>query len=471
MIQDTSAVNLTPSEPEVQSPTKASPKRYAPKTITAFSIERFQPPEQHQREQASVQADKKTTKTTTGKRKKAATSPSKSSTSKSAKRAAELKKPKLLSPTSAGLRLAHQDVLFGTSSQLAVETSSSLRDLQAALHASERESMARSSHRIFRSRVKGATSDGMWGVDSLLSDDNPFVFEVRREASGLSVEENVVEVLDTSAEWQDIDGIDVDANRLSSPPVEAAVALDSVSVGLRASSANPRELDPVESFSSVTTVCSVPARRPSPHRQPSRLSSSISTLPRKSVAMSRKSPDSMSPIKRPKRAASKIKKKTTASKAQAEEHDDEFEPIDEIMDPEPNLTPSPPRLPPITSPLALGSSHDVLPITSKHLRYATRPDWNDIKLELYPRVTQLLKSLPPSMDPSNRNWYEKMLMYDPIVIEELCSWLNEQGLVVPAPGKAGERGETKQLSGWMVRNWCEEHSICCVWREGTGQWK
>ena len=78
-------------------------------------------------------------------------------------------------------------------------------------------------------------------------------------------------------------------------------------------------------------------------------------------------------------------------------------------------------------------------------------------------------------------------MYDPIVLEDLTAWLNKQGLRIPrkAPAVKGIRKEKgkkvkepqknevnkaqvvdKELEIWMVQKWCEEKSICCLWREG-----
>ena len=81
-------------------------------------------------------------------------------------------------------------------------------------------------------------------------------------------------------------------------------------------------------------------------------------------------------------------------------------------------------------------------------------------------------------------------MYDPITLEELTSWLNEQGLRIQVrrqKPKAKKRGRKKRdadgkvidqdvevdeevheepLQAWMVQKWCEERSICCVWAGG-----
>lgn len=70
------------------------------------------------------------------------------------------------------------------------------------------------------------------------------------------------------------------------------------------------------------------------------------------------------------------------------------------------------------------------------------------------------------------------------MLEDLTLWLNAQGVrievsmpkVVKGLGKkkvnvvetVDEATEVVQedLQPWMVQKWCEEHSICCLWKEG-----
>jgi len=166
-----------------------------------------------------------------------------------------------------------------------------------------------------------------------------------------------------------------------------------------------------------------------------------------------------------------------------------FTHIDEISDSESEPTPTPPLVPVYCSaspPLKLcssqSSSRDLPPATATSLAWATT------RLTLFPQITTAVKNAPRSVDPSNPSWYEKILMYDPIVLEDLTAWLNEQGLRIPkkAPAVKGIRKEKgkkkvkepqnnevnkaqvvdKELETWMVQKWCEEKSVCCLWREG-----
>ncbi len=85
---------------------------------------------------------------------------------------------------------------------------------------------------------------------------------------------------------------------------------------------------------------------------------------------------------------------------------------------------------------------------------------------------------------TNPSWHEKILLYDPIVLEDLTAWLNQQGLrfeIERLKPKTKTRGRKKkdappevdewevikyELKAWMVQKWCEDNSICCLWKEG-----
>lgn len=76
--------------------------------------------------------------------------------------------------------------------------------------------------------------------------------------------------------------------------------------------------------------------------------------------------------------------------------------------------------------------------------------------ELFTRITRAVKSAPRSTDPDKPSWHEKMLMYDPIVLEDLAAWLNSGQL-----DRVGYDGEVAPAD---VKMWCESKSICCLWR-------
>ena len=202
--------------------------------------------------------------------------------------------------------------------------------------------------------------------------------------------------------------------------------------------------------------------------------------------------------------------------------------IDEISDPEPVATPSPPRRrgseeAAMVLPLNLGPSPDVAaaaasPSAKEKVKHtaesSTAPpparlkpsddtgQWQSIRTVLFPRITAAVKSAsePATLHGKERlSWYEKMLLYDPIVVEDLTAWLNEQGLCVevrrrktklqkqkeakksrrkkkkedePAGEELAEEAEVEEtveepLQPWMVQKWCEEKSVCCYTRESS----
>lgn len=54
-------------------------------------------------------------------------------------------------------------------------------------------------------------------------------------------------------------------------------------------------------------------------------------------------------------------------------------------------------------------------------------------------------------------WHEKMLIYDPIPLEDLTMWLNSQGLDFV--------GEDQEVSPNHVRKWCESKGVCCFYKK------
>ncbi|KAI4121253.1 MAG: hypothetical protein LQ338_006471 [Usnochroma carphineum] len=76
---------------------------------------------------------------------------------------------------------------------------------------------------------------------------------------------------------------------------------------------------------------------------------------------------------------------------------------------------------------------------------------------LFQAITKAITSYPPTHDAKKLTWYEKMLLYDPIVVEDLADWLNKEGL-------SQVEWQDKVTPG-MAKRWCESQSVCCVWRE------
>lgn len=72
-------------------------------------------------------------------------------------------------------------------------------------------------------------------------------------------------------------------------------------------------------------------------------------------------------------------------------------------------------------------------------------------------ITSAIKSFPPTHCATSLTFYEKILLYDPIVLEDLTVWLNTVGL--------GMVGTDDEVGVKVVREWCLEQSVCFVSRE------
>ncbi|KAJ5514427.1 hypothetical protein N7463_003979 [Penicillium fimorum] len=76
------------------------------------------------------------------------------------------------------------------------------------------------------------------------------------------------------------------------------------------------------------------------------------------------------------------------------------------------------------------------------------------------RVQPRLSPLSSSRGSRGRpTWHEKILMYDPIILEDFTAWLNIEGL--------GLVGEDREVGTASVREWCESKGICCCWKKNA----
>ena len=126
---------------------------------------------------------------------------------------------------------------------------------------------------------------------------------------------------------------------------------------------------------------------------------------------------------------------------------------DEIYDSSPP-TPSPPRRRPRSKPPSQ------LPLSQTASTSASHANISNSKLNdarLFAEVTKAITTFPPSHDPDNLTFHQKMLIYEPIVLEDLTAWLNAEGL--------NRVGEDNEVSPEQVKAWCEWRSVCCLWRE------
>ncbi|EME83651.1 uncharacterized protein MYCFIDRAFT_175079 [Pseudocercospora fijiensis CIRAD86] len=142
--------------------------------------------------------------------------------------------------------------------------------------------------------------------------------------------------------------------------------------------------------------------------------------------------------------------------------------IDEISDSD--ETPSPPRARANSSPPSIRTL-DITTIPAPTILSSAKlkPDdaaWPSIAATLFPKISFTIRSTPPSTDLQNPSWHEKILLYDPIVLEDLTVWLNERGVrlevrkVKALPRKRKGEGEFEvvecEVVPWMVQKWWVE---------------
>ncbi|KAI9835979.1 MAG: 5'-flap endonuclease [Thelocarpon superellum] len=148
--------------------------------------------------------------------------------------------------------------------------------------------------------------------------------------------------------------------------------------------------------------------------------------------------------------------------------------IEEISDSDTPPTPSPPRRRRTTSDAGRAVAAPTLqlstpPATADTLTCPLSPETTD-QDRLFKSITRAIRSqrnvrapasgstlTPPS---TNLTWHEKMLLYDPIVVEELAVWLNTVGL--------RSVGIDDEVHPGVCRAWCEMRSVCCISNKELG---
>lgn len=113
-------------------------------------------------------------------------------------------------------------------------------------------------------------------------------------------------------------------------------------------------------------------------------------------------------------------------------------------------TSPPPSNQPLTSHLSSSSSKTATTATTTKTTITSNP-------LLLQTITSAIKSFPPTHCATSLTFYEKILLYDPIVLEDLTVWLNTVGL--------GRVGTDYEVGVKVVREWCLEQSVCFISRE------
>ncbi|KAF2996201.1 5'-flap endonuclease [Curvularia kusanoi] len=460
---------------------------------------------------------------------------------KASTKAAPKPKPvaeKLLSPTSAVTRMNRQEILFGTSSQLALEESpTTVRQIQQAMRESERDDAAAHSHLLQSpsrwprlQRVEGRR--GLWRESTRDSDggllrdtenvyipepdrtqDIPLLMDVAREDS--SVLPDFVDIddlrpltptapiaissdLPTPPESQSQKRTDGPA--VTQPgPDEVFDDIDDFGSGLPPSNQNAESQNSfvdIDEFESTHTKFTnqVPSSDPTLPAPPS-----VATASQPAKRRGRP-PKTMSAIPAVSVSTSEVARQLpkTPPKGCCR-----FIDIEEILDSEEEVleafSPSPPRMrslqdsPPLPLTFNIDSSASgqqqkaasiatpIFRILESHL------EWVNIRPSICSAITTHIRSVPPTKNPKKPSWHEKILMYDPIILEDFTAYLNtntklrtykratqKQIKVYNAERKM--RGNSilgveredqvlaieRDLEVYMVRDWCQEMSICCI---------
>ncbi|XP_014557444.1 hypothetical protein COCVIDRAFT_97231 [Bipolaris victoriae FI3] len=486
---------------------------------------------------------------------------------------------KLLSPAAAMLRLDQQDVLFGTSSQLALEESPTMiRQIQFAIKESEQDAERADNCSFVApsawSRLtKGKGQKALWAASA--RDDDGGMLEHMQDVYIPEPDrtQEIPLLMDVTHNKSDgtrndpvgpssfIDIDDIPHN--PPPPITISSDMPTPPPHLsnpsrlqdsRTEDFNTNELD----FKDIDTFESEPP--PSNQNAESRhtfvdidefdlppsaqLQYSPATKSRPPASTSRTGDGSPKKRGRPSKSQSTVSKVSTSStpllkplsskrRAKSKEKNavpstppsepSRFIDIDEILDSEDEaleaLSPTPPRvykhidaeplplisLSPTTSPSKTTAGAGIkakqgplsdASLTPVHCISTKLLEWVHIKPDVFAQITAHIRSLPPTKDPMKPTWHEKILMYDPIVLEDFTSYLNERtsirvfkkatqkqvkawnqqrkvnGEPIPVAEKGGEEevlAVTKELEAQMVQSWCESLSICCVWGEGRGK--
>jgi hypothetical protein len=492
---------------------------------------------------------------------------------KSKKASAKTTKPKLvaeklLSPASALGRLDRQDILFGTSSQLAREESPTMvREIQKAIRESEqdadlryslasddvpaiapwprlqrmegRRALWKASSRdeegstlekqnfylpepdrtqdfpLLIERVPEKSDDSFLDINdfgpppqapiSVLSDipstppkvTEDIVVTAEPRPPNSSPYLNIDEFVQSPSTVVDRNGVSAKDNDTKSSPFRdiddfpqdlppSYQNLDSSFLDIDdfAPSAQPPAADPLPALTSAG----------SPKQRRGRPSKSQSAIPPRISAPA--------PVCAPKKPVVRAQPPTATSPSTPGKNKSRFHSIDTILDSEDDeaLSPTPPRLrrledaPPLLllSDAALAPPKDttagLIPI---YCIQEAKLTFDGIRPSLFAYLTSLICSLPPSTATAKPSWHEKILMYDAIVAEDFTAFLNTHDHMrtfkratqkqIKAWNKhlktkgaeemKVDEGEgmvlavEKEIEAWMVQKWCEEMSVCCVFKE------
>jgi len=460
---------------------------------------------------------------------------------------AQLVQDELLSPTSAVLKIDRQDILFGTSSQLALDESpTTVREIQKAIHESELDAeliqqqiLSKTRSKVSWPRLQKIEGKGaLWAASS--RDEDGELLEKQKSVYMPEPDRTQdIPLLMNSARYElddsfhDINDFPVPASVpspiLAPQPAQSAAspstpattvighANDSINEALAGGSSfldiddfpqepPPSNQDAVSSFLDIEDF--VPTRPPSIGIGPGAISTGSPKKrgTRSPVTRFSYAQPGQAPVYNHKpNARTESSMTVVSSPSTPEKFKPRFYNIEEILDSEEEcLSPSPPRIvrlnesPPLrlisTASLNNDTLRPIYRVPTSYLEFA------GLKPQLFPLITSLVRSLPPTTDPTQPSWHEKILLYDAIFVEDFTRFLNQHDGInmwrratqkqvkawnkeMKETGKAPVTLDTddsegsadyvlavkKEVEGWVVQKWCEEMSICCINRESKGR--
>ncbi|KAF2177084.1 hypothetical protein K469DRAFT_742694 [Zopfia rhizophila CBS 207.26] len=477
---------------------------------------------------------------------------------------------KLLSPTSAALRMDKQDILFGTSSQLVREESPTLiREIQKAIRESEQDDEVppgfcldekdKAAPCLWPRWEKIEGKRGLWAAGArdeegmLLEKEDIYMPEPDRAQDLPILFDGTVEIIDTSStdsgdsplsdvpscllppsrvteqgtartvveEEHSVSFDDID-NYTNEPPTQSNrqpnlsfLRIDDFPPSTQptlTTTINSRKNEHSLSFEDIDDYTKeLPPQSDRegnlsfldiddfpPSTQPPPTTATSTGSPKKRRGRPRKSESVISRSQPHAISKEPQGKQTSKSQPSTPKKTRRFDHVEEILDSEDDeaLSPTPPRQARLqdSPPLDLHPSQsNPNPISSIQVEVFKVPakdlEWSHIKTKIFSQISAAIKNLPPSTDPQNPTWHEKILLYDPIILEDITEWLNRETRIrvwkrATKVVKAGKKCVTiagggeemvdvvyKELETWMVQGWCQEMSICCVEKEKKRSWR
>lgn len=462
---------------------------------------------------------------------------------------------KLLSPTSAVMRMNRQEVLFGTSSQLALEESPrTVRQIQRAITESEQD-IGSAPHYLLEApprwprlqRLEGRR--GLWRESTRDSDGgllenagNIYIPEPDRTQDLPLLLDNAQDEPSLPSGFVDIDDIEFAApiaisSDLPTPPEsqsqkqaveqtptrqllsEAFEDIDDFENGLPPSN---QKAESQTSFADIDDFQSAPptvehrplsGRSRPPASAPAQATITSSPEKRRGRLPKAKSAIHIVPASVPSPSHKLVSSEQTLQRLPSTppKGSGRFIDIEEILDSEDEaleaFSPTPPRVrklqdsPPLplafdsVSSAPMKSQIDETDLTPIFRVLTSHLEWANIKPSICSAITAHIRSIPPTTNPKKPSWHEKILMYDPIILEDFTAYLNSHTKL-----RTYKRATQKQIKAYnnelkmkgnailgverddqvlaierelevhMVRDWCQEMSICCIHaKEGRGR--